>query len=525
MQETTLKQAFIGVRNDESKIWNLLLQCGAESLSDLASRKAPVCKAPFNLTPDKREPMSKEEYQALTSLFWNFYTKIPNDFILSSGLPENLFDYFFERAVASGKRVPSQFLYHFAKGIRKTPVSTKLVSILCGRTGYWLSQSDSTGRLGGFTTTVFPPEIFESTPDVCLILKTWNDYSNKERVLVFEQTHRSRPKLAFEIMRLGQSRFTEDSERDCLELISDSLSEEDLEFLERQDQNTSYLRWCRRSDPIVLDLLARIPTSNYAQEAFETAKKLLTNPDAFADLKPNETESFLTLSSVPLARWEEILSLAPSKIHFRLRGRTHGEIYSMAQLRSFALFGASDEWFEVNIDSLRELWQYSRKCSAMARIIERYNSKKRELVNSFVKKALATGRVYYFERLLTVWNNSIKAFKTYDEFASKTLDAALRFCPYPWNEELARAFCNVSIKLFSSEESDVSIRAKRLFLPMLCFCPPAVRKEQFDFATCGNDVFLPSEADVKAYSDACAWRDQFDRLFDPQEQGTAYGER
>jgi len=534
MRKSTLKQAFVGIRDDESKIWKLLLQCGAESVSEIASQKPAVCDVSFNFKPDEREPMSKEEYQALISIFWNFHTEIPKNFILSSGLPDNLFDYFFEQAAASNKRIPSQFLYSFERGVRRLNISTRLVSILCGRPGIWLSENSATDSIRKFPLTIRPSEPFDSTPDVVALLSAWNDFTDEERVTLFEYTHRWNPALAFEIMRLVRKKRKASEIKSYLESIVDSLSEKDVDYLQEDNKKSDWIqtRYCSTKS-ITSDFLARIPSSDYARQALETAKTLLTNPsetDNWGDENGQKygrfhtstiSDAFLKLGSVPLERWEEIMSSSPMKIRARLLERKCFELFSLAQLRSFALFGASDEWFEVCCDSFLDLCEAPRNNPYKP---EWYSFASEEwridnLENPFVKKALASGRGEYFARLLSLWNEKIRMFATYDDFKFKLLKSAFRFCPYPWNDELARIFCDVLARSISSGEKKISENAAKLLLPTLSFCSRSIQEERRELATIGTDDFKQSEAEVHAYLEACACRERFDKLFGTPKKG------
>ncbi len=513
------KQAFIGVRDDEAKIWPFLLRYATSSFSCVESQRGCDGKTAFDFESDKLAPMSYEEQETLTSCFDLFYNDKSNAFTQSFQTPSGLFNRCFERVVALDKRASSEGLYFFVKTIRayRSILSPRLVSRVCGRLGYRFFKENS----AALNFSVLPPRLFEAKPPKSLLTSAWKDRSDEDRVVVFKQAYRSAPKLAFELLRKDQDKLARKFVDLCFDSICDDVSEKDLEYLQNQKSPFG-------ASPSLLNLLARIPSSNYAQETLKKAEKILTDRSSSAALfvrarlderycSPSQTSDALqTLGNVPLASWEEILSSSPENIYARFHWIRNGDVVLLAMLRSFALFGASDEWFEVCCDAFRELYELpvdSRNAIEQS-VLAPDILGKFDLNVPFVRKALATGGLRRFERLLELWSEDVEAFGRRGEFTLNLLDVALQNCAYPWTEDFARAFCDATLEVASSlGRRDSRSRVRNLYYSALILSPLAVREDYGVLATTENDLFYPTKADVDAYLNACAWRERFDRLF------------
>ncbi len=566
MRESTIKEAFVGSRQDESEIWRLLLQCGAESTADVASRPTPPDATVVDFALDERAPLNDEEYWTTLATFRNvFDDRSPTHiFVREIGACNEPFNYFLERIATSGKRVPSERLYSFAKELdnlgfapldlwlapRFQDASVRIFSLLFGRLGLWASKISPKDELRRFLPTLLPTEVFESSADEQKATRAWREGTDDERVAVLAQLRRRDPARARELLSEDWKNLKKPGVKEnCLKELLVGLSESDLEFLEGLEKKTR--------DPFTLvilrDLLARIPTSKRAQTTFERAEAFLKNPDALNALGTTEEErarfnyespdgrslraAFLALGRVPLARWEEVLAASPKEIRARLLDAQELPTFSAAQLRSFALFGASDEWFEVCCESFADVFReepYEKRYRTWS-LLYLTNPLVHHAVERFLFAALKTGRVDYFQRLRAIWNEKERVFGTRLSFEYRLLQKAIQYAPYPWSEEQARLFCDMLLEQIASPERKIPQDAKAIFAPggspsdeeldrrrrlfayVLAYAPRAVREERRDFLAKGIDAFTPDEGLVKLCLDACAWRERFDRLFGSPE--------
>ena len=564
MLESTLKEAFVGSQRDESGIWRLLLQCGAELIADVAKYPTPPGVAPVDLSNDERAPLSDEEARTLLEI-------VKNDAENEVETFDGPFDYFLERVVASGKRVPSKFFFSFAKAFKDQSVSVddlaqsgqreldvvRRHSLLFGRLGRWALEISPSTEIRNLTPTLAPLEIFESS-DEQETTRVWREGSDVERVVALDLLRKRDPARARELLREDWKTLKKTFlKAACLRRMFVGLSEDDVDFLQGLEKKTrdSFLL------NILRDLLASLPTSEYAQKMRERAEAFLTNPESLLALETTREEkvdfmfeapdgasprsAFLTLGRVPLACWEEILSASPTEIRARLLDVKELPTFSQAQLRSFALFGASDEWFEVCCESFADVYRLSPRLKRLGHWNPPWEFHLQLRASErFTRVATQTGRVDYFKRLLAIWNEETATkskMGTRLEFEYGILQAAFQRAPYPWSEELARVLCETLIELITSserkfsagspktlengvsrsakEKDDEVCRYKAALACAIAYSPRVVREEYRNIATQGAEVFTRDEAFVKAYADACAWRERFDRLFESQEQG------
>jgi len=555
MREATLKQALLGERR-EAEIWRLLLQSGADTTMEYATRPIPEGGAKLEFAPeesiaDPRPTLTKEEYQTLMAPLWNYQTRSRRVFARSQGLPDNLFDRLLRRAAASGKRVPDNFLYNFAEATCGKRLSTRRLSLLIGRFGRWLNETDKTREFRDLSPVLLPLEILEPSPDEREATRFWlerptdeNERASAERLATFELIYARDSERALRILQENWAEVKRDRLNSYLSALKDDLGEKAIETL--QDLERRLPNWACYSDELLIlrDLLARTPTSRYANISLGNAEYILTRLDEFVSLKerpnddeedddeieeqeeeeaeteeeerykPDKSEICQTLGHIPLARWEEIVSASPQEIRDFFLATNERATFVEAQLRSFALFGGSDEWFEICCEAFPEVYNAPKKSAPK----ESDDSTARQTPELFLKKVLETGRVDYFKRLFAIWNSGFESLGKRVPFESRILRTALQFCPYPWSEELARAFCEKLIEQIKSNEEEESQSASELFPPLIGYCPRAIREEFREFATKGDDEFKPTEEFAEAYSNVCAWRERFDRLFGSPEQ-------